>query len=523
MEEQDLFLVFDAGTQSIRCALIDVNGRLVDFARVPIQPYFSEQPGWAEQHAGYFWENFCTASRAVLQRNSEKLARLKGVAVTSQRGTYINLDKDGNPLRPAITWLDERYAAKSKWAPFYLEAGARAVGMFTELDRLNRKCFSNWIRQNQPEIWSQTYKYVLLSGFFHFKLTGSFVESLGNNFGYMPIDGKTFRFASKWDIIHFLFPIESDKLPDLVAQGEILGSITRQASLETGIPAGLPVVASANDKACEVLGAGCLESDTACLSFGTLATVDAITSKCVQLMDFYPPYPAAIPGYYLTEVPIVRGFWMVRWFLEEFGLNERQVAGAQGISPETLLDPLVEQVPAGSHGLVLQPFWSPFRAYCGKEGKGAVIGFSEIHSRPHLYRAILEGLMYALKDGAKLTSDKLKQPFTRLRISGGGAQSRVATQIAADVFDLPVECPAASETSALGAAIHAAIGLGYYPDYPSAIQGMTRLSRVVQPIPRNRDIYAHLYNRVYRKMYARLQPLYKELYDFASRFPEEMQ
>lgn len=518
---EDLLLVFDAGTQSIRCALIDVTGGVLDYSRVPIQPYFSEQPGWAEQHAGYFWENFCAASRQILGRHSEWVARVKGVALTSQRGTYINLDRAGNPLRPAITWLDARYADPTRWAPFYLEAGSRIAGLFPELDRLNRKCFSNWIRQNQPEVWRSTYKYVLLSGYFHFKLTGNFVESLGNNFGYMPINGKTFRWADKSDIIHYLFPIEPEKLPELAVQGERIGTITPQASQETGIPAGLPVIASANDKACEVIGAGCLDSQTACLSFGTLATVDAITDQCVQLMSFYPPYPGAVPGYYVAEVPIVRGFWMVRWFLDEFGHVERELAKAQNVPPEVLLEPLLEQTPPGSKGLVLQPFWEPFRAYSGKEGRGGVIGFSVEHTRAHLYRAIVEGIMYALKDGAQLISHKLGQPFNRIRISGGGAQSRAVGQIAADVFGLPVECPEEFETSALGAAMNAAVGLGYYDGYKSAMQGMTRIKRVVEPIQKNREIYTELYHKVYRKMYRRVEPLYREIFDIAHRYPDE--
>ena len=127
-----------------------------------------------------------------------------------------------------------------------------------------------------------------------------------------------------------------------------------------------------------------------------------------------------------------------------------------------------------------------------------------------------------MKDGARITTDKLKRPFKKLRVSGGGAQSPIAVQIAADVFDLAVECPSVSETSALGAAMIAAVGLGYYPDYPAAVEGMTSLRATVQPIPRNRDLYARIYNGVYRRQYRQLRPLYKELAGVAADFPEEM-
>jgi sugar (pentulose or hexulose) kinase len=520
--QDDLILVFDGGTQSIRCGLFDVAGRMLDFIKLPIQPYFSERPGFAEQHCDYFWEKFCQASRELLARNPARTGQLVAVTLTTQRGVYINLDRNGKPLRPAISWLDRRQADPRRFAPLWLEAVLRLSGTYGVVDRLYRKCFSNWIRQHQPGIWEQTYKYVLLSGFFHHRLTGNSVESMGTNFGYLPIDRKTFGWAKKNDIIWYAFPIEREKLPEVVRQGETIGTITPQAAGETGIPEGLPVIAAACDKSCEVLGAGILDSDVGCLSFGTCATVNAVTTKSVDLLPYLAPYPGAVPGTYCTEIPIDRGFWMVSWFKEQFGLQERQEAQAKGGSPEALFDELIRDVPPGSNGLVLQPYWSPDRVYCDEYGKGSVIGFADTHTRAHLYRAILEGLVFALKDGAAITTGKLKRPFTKLRVSGGGAQSRTAVQIAADVFDLTVECPSVSETSALGAAMIAAVGLGYYPDYPAAVAGMTSLRQTVQPIPRNRDLYARIYNDVYRRQYRQLRPLYKKMAGIAADFPEEM-
>lgn len=519
----DLILVFDAGTQSVRCGLFDLAGQVVDFIKLPITPYFSPAPGFAEQHPEYFWQKFCEASQQLLARNRAHAGRIKAVTLTTQRGVYINLDRDGKPLRPAISWLDRREADPTHFAPFWLEAGLRIVRLYGVVDRLNRKAFSNWIRQRQPDIWEKTHKYVLLSGYFHHQLTGVFAESLGSNFGYIPINRKTFQWANPNDIIWYAFPIEQEKLPDLVVQGATIGVVTRQAALDTGIPEGTPVTAASCDKSCEVLGSGTLTSDIGYLSFGTCATVNAVTDQPVDLLPYLPSYPGAMPGHYVTEIPIDRGFWMVSWFKEQFGQPEVQLAAQRGVSPETLLEEMIRAIPPGCHGLMLQPYWSPDRVYCDEYGKGAVIGFGDTHSRAHLYRAILEGIVFALKDGARITTDKLKHPFHTLRVSGGGAQSQTAVQIAADVFDLPVERPSVSETSALGAAMNAAVGLGYYPDYAAAVAGMTRIRQVVQPIPRNRDLYDHLYNRVYRRMYTQLKPLYQELWDIAAMFPAEMQ
>src|SRR5208337_301555 len=164
--------------------------------------------------------------------------------------------------------------------------------------------------------------------------------------------------------------------------------------------------------------------------------------------------------------------WMVSWFKKEFGLREVQIAKNRNIAPEALFDELIRQIPPGSFGLTLQPYWSPGVKIPGPEAKGAIIGFGDVHTRAHIYRAILEGIAYALKEGAKRTETKNGVPITRLRVAGGGSQSREAMQLTADVFDLPAERPHTYETSALGAAMDAAVGLKIYPDFSGAVRAM---------------------------------------------------
>ena len=180
-------------------------------------------------------------------------------------------------------------------------------------------------------------------------------------------------------------------------------------------------------------------------------------------------------------------------------------------TPEELFDELVEAVPPGSMGLTLQPYWSPGPKSPGPEAKGAVIGFGDVHDRAHLYRAIIEGLAYALREGLERTRKRLRVHTTEVRVSGGGSQSDAAMQITADIFDLPASRPHIYETSGLGAAMDAAVGLGLYPDFPTAVTEMTRVSRTFEPRPNVRDIYDGLYHKVYRQMYRRLRPLYEEI------------
>jgi sugar (pentulose or hexulose) kinase len=147
----------------------------------------------------------------------------------------------------------------------------------------------------------------------------------------------------------------------------------------------------------------------------------------------------------------------------------------------------------------------------GPEAKGAVIGFGDVHTRAHLYRAILEGLAYALRDGKERCERRSGVPVTELRVAGGGSQSDAAMQITADVFGLPVARPHVYEASGLGAAIDAAVGLGLHPGFEAAVAAMTRVGRTFEPDPATTAVYDQLYRRVYREMYRRLKPLYEEI------------
>lgn len=182
-----------------------------------------------------------------------------------------------------------------------------------------------------------------------------------------------------------------------------------------------------------------------------------------------------------------------------------------GVEPEELFDQLVQKAPPGSQGLVLQPYWSPGLKVPGPEARGAVIGFGDVHTRAHFYRAILEGLGYGLREGAERIARRSGVPVTEIRVAGGGSQSRCAMQITADIFGLPVSRPHVYEASGLGAAIDAAVGLKIHPDFKSAIDAMTHIGETFEPDDKAHQIYNDLYQRVYQKMYARLKPLYNEI------------
>jgi len=194
-------------------------------------------------------------------------------------------------------------------------------------------------------------------------------------------------------------------------------------------------------------------------------------------------------------------------------MREQKIAEERGIEPEVLFDELVKTVPAGSMGLMLQPYWSPGVRQPGPEAKGSIIGFGDVHTRSHIYRAILEGLAYALREGKEKIEKRSGIKIRKLRVAGGGSQSDAAMQLTADVFGLPAERPHTYETSGLGAAIDAAVGLGLHPDFETAVAAMTRVGDIFQPNPEAQELYERLYTEVYLRMYPQLQPLYQKIRD----------
>jgi sugar (pentulose or hexulose) kinase len=511
MSSKDLILAIDNGTQSLKAIVFDDGGNLLAKEQVGFEPYYSQQPGWAEQDPEVFWDALCQACQAIWSQNGRLKERLAGVTLTTQRATVVNVDRSGTPLRPAILWLDQRKTYGLPWIGGPWGLLFRLIRLDDTIAYFQAEAEANWIHTYQPDLWDSTHKYLLLSGFLTHRLTNKFVDSIGCQVGYIPFDYKRLCWERSWDWSWRCLPVKQEMLPDLVAPGQVLGTITRDASAASGIPRDLPLIAAAADKACEVIGSGSLDPSIGCISYGTTATINVTHKKYIEPIPLLPAYPSAVPGYHTMEVQVYRGYWMVNWFKEEFGYPERREAREKGLTPESLFEDLLADIPACSMGLVLQPYWTPGLKNPGPEAKGAIIGFGDIHTRAHLYRSIIEGLAYAMREGKERIEKRSRKRVTSLRVSGGGSQSRNAMQLTADVFGLPTGKPHTYETSGLGAAIDAAVGLGMHDSFTSAVKTMTRVGEVFEPDLKTHQMYDAFYHQVYKKMYKYLKPLYERI------------
>ncbi|MFO7568592.1 MAG: FGGY-family carbohydrate kinase [Smithellaceae bacterium] len=511
MKDKKYIIAIDSGTQSIRAVLFDLQGNEIALARADYEPYFSDAPGWAEQNTQDYWEKLCFVCQTLMGRIAIDPGQIGGIGLTSQRNTVIPMDANGNALRPGIIWLDQRTVQNAPPLGKALSLVLKFAGLLDAIRYAQKNSKFLWLKQHEPEIYERTYKFVQATGFFVRKLTGEFRDSTGMMAGIWPFDYKAMRwYGAAFQFIYNIFGIERKHCVELFSPDRVLGHITARAAQETGLPEGLPVVVGAGDKQCELLGAGAIDPHIAVISFGTATAMEIITHKYIkdaQLRFF--TWPAALPKAWDIEMFIYRGFWMVTWFKQEFGMREALEAKKRGVAPEVVLDEVIRDIPPGSLGLMLQPYWSP--SVSNQYTKGSIIGFGDIHTRAHIYRAILEGIGFELRRLQEIVQDKTGIEIREIRVGGGGSRSDVAVQIAADMFNLPVSRMGTSEISSLGAAIDAAVGTGLYATFDEAVAAMVRKGKTFYPHPLHHRIYSQLFNEVYKKTFKVMEPTYRKI------------
>ncbi|NCB33724.1 MAG: carbohydrate kinase, partial [Erysipelotrichia bacterium] len=396
--EEPLILTFDLGTQSMRGMLVDKAGTILNKVQHKYEhPYYSKKPGWAEQSPKFYYQTLCDIAKELKQKSEDGYDRVKAVAVTTIRDSCICLDEHYEPLTDVILWLDSRETNHIKPFKWWVGIALKAAGMEAALRKQYQLTSANWIMENEPEIWAKTKKYVMLSTYLNYRLTGQLKDCPANMIGHIPFNYKNGKWQSKYDLKRGMCDIPTEMMCDLIQTGDTVGTIQKDTALETGIPEGLPLIATGSDKGCETLGLSVIREDQAALSFGTTATIQFATRHYFEPERFLPAYPGAARGVYNPEIEIYRGYWLISWFKKEFAAKECVDAERLHCSAEEILNHRLSEIPPGCDGLILQPFWTP--GVVKPNARGSVIGFSDVHTRIHIYRAIIEGIGFALMDG----------------------------------------------------------------------------------------------------------------------------
>lgn len=505
-----LILTIDVGTQSTRVALFDKTGNIVAIVKKHYAvPYTVTKAGGAEQDPNFYYNTICEAIKELKAEHSSDLEDAIGVVMDTMRDTAVILDEHFKPLHNTIMWLDQRLAkAGSNTRPFLHRVLFKLIGMKKTIDLNIHKSLSLWYQENEPEIWRKAKYYCNISGYLTYLLTGEYKDSPASEIGHYPLRFKEQKYYSNLKSLKNVYGIPSSMMPELVTQGEVLGYINKKTSALTGLKEGLPLYSCGSDKSCESLGVGTLNPDEAAVSYGTASTIEVTTKKYHESEPFLPAYPACIPGYYNMDVQIYRGFWMINWFLKRFchyNIDDKE----EFSNLLKAFDEMIDQVAPGCDGLILQPYWQP--GLSKPLARGAVIGFTDTHTSVHFYRAIIEGICFALREAMERFEKKTRKKVKIIMISGGGSQRDAICQITADIFGRPVSRVQTYETSSLGAAVAGFLAAKEFKDVHEALSAMVHKQDVFTPNVEANAIYNRIFKKGYRKMYPRLGKIYKNI------------
>ncbi|WP_432476944.1 FGGY-family carbohydrate kinase [Nocardioides sp. GXQ0305] len=416
-------LAIDSGSQSTKVSVVDEVGRVHATARVPLRPYELGPGGRAVHPDDDLWDALTVATREALASYDGAAGEVVAVGLCGIRFCRALLDAEGRLVEPVLSWMDTRVA--------------QPVG-------------------EDPRVVTVT----SAGGYLATRLTGVRRDSRASHQGVLPPERL---------------------MPELVEPGGLLGRVTPGAAEATGVPAGLPVHATANDKAVEALGGGLVGPGTVLLSLGTYVTAMTVADHAPEPADGrYWLNDAAVPGRRLVESDgIRRGMWTVSWL--------RRLVSAAAPDPvdpdavESWLEDGARDVPPGAGGLLTVPDWlAPGHA---PHRRGMVVGLDGSHGPHHLHRSILEGIALTMRRHVEGMEAALALPPARLVVSGGGARSDLMTQVVADVFGRPAGRPAVVDAAAVGAAICAAVGQGVHPSFEAAVAAMVHPGDPCRPDP----------------------------------------
>ena len=489
----------DCGTSATKAILFDALGRTRAEGRSPLA-CLHPRPGWVEQEAEWWWQSFKEAVGALLKQCAAP-ADIRGIAVTHQRMSYVPVDQKVRPLRPAILWNDIRCAAQNRRALETLDADFiyRRTGYKPGLWTIYKVM---WLKDNEPATYASTRKVLLVQDYLVHRLTGELLTTASSaaTSGCLDVGAK-----DKWanDVIEAFGISPSLFVPKILHGGEIAGRVDKEAAEQTGLRAGLPVISAAGDQPCGALGAGVAGPGVASINGGTSCTVEAC---CASLaLDPAAGYFMEISptGDYLPENSAPSGgSSLMNWLKGLFGV-ETEWGAFYGLAGEA---------PPGNDGLMLIPYFSGANApYWDLNARGVMVGLLLDHGRPHLVRAVIEGLAYESRRIIEAMEAGTGGPVSEARMYGGSARSDVWNQTFSDVLGVKVSTLDTSETTALGAAICAAKGTGMYPGFSEAVQNMVGVNREYFPDPRRQSLYGELFDEVYRKLYDQVSGLVRAL------------
>jgi xylulokinase len=489
----------DASTTATKAVVWSREGRAVADGRAEFSLALP-RPGWHEQDAEDWWRSTVAAVRGALQ--SVDPADVEAIGLTHQRETFACLDEQGRAVRPAIVWMDVR--ATSQVEQLGSEDVHRLTGKPADTTPALYKLL--WLRQHEPETVKRTRWVVDVHAFLVNRLTGAWrtTTACADPLGLIDMGREDWS-----DDLLARVGLSRERVPALLAPGEIIGELSAVASELLGLPAGLPVVGGAGDGQSAGLGANVTRPGSAYLNLGT-AVVAGTVSEHYAWDRAFRTLIGAVPRTYAMETLLQGGTYTVNWFLERIATLDAGRLGL-GLKDVDLLEAAAARVGPGADGLLLVPYWASAQTpYWDPAARGVLFGLAGHHGKQHMFRALMEGIAFEQRLALEGMERGLGRPVEVLLTTGGGSRSRLWRQILADVTGKTVVACREPETTSLGAGIHAAAAVGWYASLVEAAEAMTGLGASHVPDEHAATRYDELF-AIYREIYPRTAPLHRAL------------
>ncbi len=487
----------DSSTTATKSLIIDADRGIVAVAAAEY-PFETPHPLWSEQHPDLWWDGTVQSIRAALDQSGIDPAEVAAVGVSGQMHGLVLLDEDGEVLRPAILWNDQRTGKQCDDMRLWL--GKENLVRITGNDALTGFTAPKilWVRDNEPEIYARVRQILLPKDYVRYKLTGDFATDKAGAGGTALLELATREWSPTLLAALEILP---KFLPTTHEGTQVTGVISPEAAQATGLRAGTPVVGGGGDQSAQAVGVGAIAEGIVALTLGTSGVVFATVNE-----PFYEPegrlhaFPHALPHKWHLMGVMLSAAGSLRWYRDTL---------APGVGYDELLAPAAD-VPIGSEGLLFLPYLTGERTpHPDPVARGAFVGLTVRHGLPHLTRAVLEGVAFGLRDSFALMQKAGLGAIHQVRVSGGGARSPLWRQILADVLGSELVTVNTSETAgaAYGAALLAGVGAGIWPDGESACAATVRITGSTVSRPSAVDAYHKSYE-LYQGLYPALKPTF---------------
>jgi len=504
------FLIgIDIGTSGVKTVLFDSQCNIIS-SEIEEYPLYQPKNGWAEQDPEDWWNATCITLKKVLRKSCVNPNEVKAIGLTGQMHSIVALDSNNDVLRRSILWCDQRSDKECDELKNII--GIDKLFSITGNPPLTGFTASKliWIKNNEPQIFGEIKKILLSKDYIRYKLTGEFATDVSDASGMQFLNIKERNWSSE---ILSKLGIDNDQLGKVYESHEITGKVSKDASELTGLAKGTPVVAGAGDQAAGAIGNGIVKPGIVSSTIGTSGVVFASINKVeIDNLGRVHTFCHAVPNtWHIMGVTQGAGL-SLKWFRDNFCQDELSSSEKLGLSSYDLMCMEASKAEIGSNGLIYLPYLMGERTpHLDSDARGVFFGISSTHKKKHFIRSILEGITFSLRDCLDIIKSMGIQ-VEEVRIAGGGSNNNFWNQIQTDIFNHKVARLNSFETTALGAAILAGVGIGMYKDVNEACEIVINKSETLQPNAKNNQVYNKYYS-VYRNLYSSLKHDFKKLHN----------